>query len=56
MRSRRVGGRKKHADQGEVPARRAVRRLPPDGQPAKGAADDDDLDDIEAILRKRGIQ
>ena len=55
MRSRGVGGRTKDGTKGKsLPADRST---PPARPPAtKGAADDDDMDDIEAILRKHGIQ
>lgn len=50
MRSRGVGGRKGKS----LPADRST---PPARPPAtKRASDDDDMDDIEAILRKHGIQ
>ena len=55
MRNRGVGGRKKHGTKEKsLPAERStpVAQTPT----AKGAAEDDDMDDIEAILRKHGIQ
>jgi hypothetical protein len=55
MRSRSVGGRKKHGTKEKsLPSERSTPVARP--QAAKGAADDDDMDDIEAILRKHGIQ
>ena len=55
MRSRGVGGRSKDGTKKKsLPADRST---PPAGPAAaKGTADDDDMDDIEAILRKHGIQ
>jgi hypothetical protein len=56
MRNRGVGGRKKHGTtEKSLPAERSTPVARPPA--AKGAADDDDdMDDIEAILRKHGIQ
>ena len=55
MRRRGVGGRK--ADGTKEKSLPADRSTPPARPPAaKGTADDDDMDDIEAILRKHGIQ
>jgi hypothetical protein len=55
MRNRGVGGQKKHGTKEKpLPAERST---PVAQRPtAMGAADDDDMDDIEAILRKHGIQ
>jgi hypothetical protein len=60
MRSRGVGGRRKDRAQGKsLPADRSTPAARPPAtkstRPTK-AADDDDMDDIEAILRKHGIQ
>jgi hypothetical protein len=55
MRRRGVGGRKTDGTKAKsLPADRST----PPARPAaaKGTADDDDMDDIEAILRKHGIQ
>jgi hypothetical protein len=55
MRNRGVGGRKKRGtNEKSLPAERSTPVTP--RPTAKGAADDDDMDDIEAILRKHGIQ
>jgi hypothetical protein len=55
MRNRGVGGRKKHGGKEKsLPAERSTPGARPPA--AKGAAEDDDMDDIEAILRKHGIQ
>jgi hypothetical protein len=55
MRSRGVGDRKKHGTtEQSLPSGRSTPVARPPA--AKGAADDDDMDDIEAILRKHGIQ
>ena len=54
MRNRGVGGGKKGGSKEKsLPADRSTPPAPP---ATKGAADDDDMDDIEAILRKHGIQ
>jgi hypothetical protein len=55
MRTRGVGGRKKDGTKEKsLPAERSAPAARPPA--AKSAADDDDMDDIEAILRKHGIQ
>ena len=55
MRNRGVGGRKKDGTKEKsLPAERSTPAAPRPA--AKSAADDDDMDDIEAILRKHGIQ
>jgi hypothetical protein len=62
MRSRGVGGRpKSRGKERSLPAERSVPAAGPAKPPARGAAkgaaqDDDDMADIEAILRKHGIQ
>lgn len=57
MRARGLGARER-AGRGEVPAAPRGRNLPA-SRPARGggtpAAGDDDMDDIEAILKKHGI-
>ena len=53
MRGRGVGGRKKDGSkEGSLPAE----RFTPGARPPATKGDDDDMDDIEAILRKHGIQ
>ena len=54
MRNRGVGGRKKDGTKEKsLPAERSTPGARP---PATKGDDDDDMDDIEAILRKHGIQ
>ena len=53
MRNRGVGGRKKDGTKEKsLPAERST----PGARPPATKGDDDDMDDIEAILRKHGIQ
>jgi len=53
MRNRGVGGRKKNGTKDKsLPAERST----PGARPPATKGDDDDMDDIEAILRKHGIQ
>jgi hypothetical protein len=53
MRNRGVGGRKKDGTKAKsLPAERST----PGARPPATKGDDDDMDDIEAILRKHGIQ
>lgn len=54
MRSRGVGGPKPGGKEKSLPAQRSAPAAGPAKPPA--AKDDDDMDDIEAILRKHGIQ
>jgi hypothetical protein len=62
MRRRGVGGRPKSREkERSLPAERSAPAAGPAKPPARGAAkgaaqDDDDMADIEAILRKHGIQ
>jgi hypothetical protein len=62
MRSRGVGGRpKSRGKERSLPAERSAPAAGPAKPPARGAAkgaaqNDDDMADIEAILRKHGIQ